>query len=255
MVAGAFKSSEVKIDVSSLKNIVELYPRYSYLFALNKNGELIMAWGNQTKVLETNVEEVSVNYSIIGKKKDGSFFAYGFNEIGRSIGGSTDVSEEAEKLLTEVEKWEDIVSFAAGSMYVVGVKSDGTVVAVDTNGNVKNTDELTNIKTIYASTKVPIGITKDGNVVTINASDKMERELDSWENVVKLEFGSWRPLVALHSDGTVSAYCKEEEPFYVGGWTDIVDIAAHEALIIGIKNDGTIVYYGDEDINLDHWNE
>ncbi len=113
----------------------------------------------------------------------------------------------------DVEDWKDIVAISTNSFYTVGLKSDRTVVAV---GNI--VDEECNVK--------------------------------DWKDIVAISAGESH-IVGLKSNGTVVAIggnwngqCNVED------WTDIIAISAGYAHTVGLKSDGTVVateYLGDKE--------
>ncbi len=127
--------------------------------------------------------------------------------------------------LAEIEKnqseWSDIIAIAAGgggsvgTGHTVGLRADGTVVAVG-----------------------------DNSLGQCNVSD--------WTNIVAIAAGDWH-TVGLRSDGTVvstrpnssiySAACNVE------GWSDIIEIAAGCGYTMGLHSDGTVVSLGYNDYN------
>ena len=132
---------------------------------------------------------------------------------------------------------------AAGAYHAVGLKSDGTVIAVssaeygqcDVNG-------WTDIVSISAGGKHTVGLKSDGTVVAVGDNQHGECNVGNWKSIVSIAAGG-EHTVGLKSDGTVVAVGSNN--YYgecnVNGWTDIVSIAAGETCTVGLKSDGTVV--------------
>ena len=73
--------------------------------------------------------------------------------------------------------WTDIVKVAAGTYHTVGLKSDGTVVAVGDNASgQRNVGGWTGITQVTAGTYHTVGLKSDGIVVAVG----LETELAKW---------------------------------------------------------------------------
>lgn len=102
--------------------------------------------------------------------------------------------------------WTDIVSLSAGKEHLVGLKADGTVVAVGAN--------------VYG-----------------------ECEVSGFSNIVAIDTGPYH-TVGLKTDGTVVAvgYSDDQNQVCnVASWKEIVSVAASATETMGLKADGSIV--------------
>ena len=105
---------------------------------------------------------------------------------------------------------------AAGGGYIVGLKSDGTVVAMGGNNDGQcNVGGWTDIVQVSANNVHTVGLKSDGTVVAVGDNG--------------------------------SGQCD------VGGWTDITQVAAGYEHTVGLKSDGTVVAAGWE-AELAKWN-
>ncbi len=98
-----------------------------------------------------------------GSGLNGEFFV-GLREDGTVISEGV----EQEYMINTVEKWSDIVKIAVGKETVVGLRGDGTVVAICPARSDKGqceVDDWTDVIAINTNGKVTIGITKDGAVL------------------------------------------------------------------------------------------
>lgn len=142
----------------------------------------------------------------------------------------------------DVKHWRDLVSVHAGSNFLVGLTSSGTVVGTgySTYGAV-DVEDWSDIVEVATGEEHTIGLKSDGTVVTTYNSfySKHYGDVSAWSDIVSVSaFGS--STIGLKADGTVvyapSSNTREEtNPF--ADWTDIVAISGG----YGIKADGTVV--------------
>ena len=146
----------------------------------------------------------------------------------------------------DVSGWTDIVAVAAGFSHTVGLHSDGTMVAVGNNeGGQCNVSGWSDIVAIAAGWNHTVGLRSDGTVLAVG-EDNYHGQCDvgGWSNIVAVAAGGYH-TVGLRSDGTVVAV---GENTYgqcdVSGWTDIVAVAAGFGHTVGLHSDGTVVVIG-----------
>ena len=134
---------------------------------------------------------------------------------------------------------------ATGWLHTVGLKSDGTVVAVGENYYGQcNVGGWTNIQQVAAGCALTVGFREDGTVVAVGANDDGQCNVGGWTDIVQIA-SCWGHTVGLKSDGTVVAVgANDDGQCNVGGWTDIVQVAAGDRHTVGVKDDGTVIAVG-----------
>lgn len=136
-----------------------------------------------------------------------------------------------------VSGWTDIVAISAGSSHTVGLKSDGTVVAVGDNEYGQcDVSDWTDIVAISAGLSHTVGLKADGTLVDTSSC------VSYGTDIVAFSSKSF-----LKSDGTVTIaknYSHIKENVY---WTDIVALSYKYFHAVGLKSDGTVVAVGDND--------
>lgn len=158
-------------------------------------------------------------------------------------------SEIAKQNRYEVDDWTDIVQVAAGAYHCVGLKSDGTVVAVGTNQYGQcDIDKWSDIVYVDAGWNCTVGIKSDKTLVIATENTTL----------LKYDFSSWTDLVAvaahrdgvfaLRADGTVLT-TRDDCPDVLG-WTDIIQISVSQRHVVGLRKNGTIVA-----ANIESWVE
>jgi len=135
---------------------------------------------------------------------------------------------------------------AAGWYHTVGLKSDGTVVAVgDSTFGRCNVDGWTNIVQVAAGGYHTVGLKSDGTVVAVGRETAGQINVGDWTDIVQVAAGEYF-TVGLKSDGTVVAVGDNSAgQCNVTSWTNIVQIAAGESHTLGLKSNGSVVTAGD----------
>ena len=144
-----------------------------------------------------------------------------------------------------VSGWTDIVAVSSGFFHTVGLKSDGTVVAVGRNGSGRcDVGNWTDIVAISTGYHHTVGLKSDGTVVAVGENEKGRCDVYGWTDIVAVSAGGDH-TVGLKSDGTVVTVGDNEDgQCNVNGWTDIVAISAGKYHTVGLKSDGTVVAVG-----------
>ena len=147
----------------------------------------------------------------------------------------------------EVGDWQDIVAVSAGGYYTVGLKSDGTVVAVGENDDGQcDVSDWKNIVSIRTGWSDTVGLKSDGTKVVVGIS-YVERYTNDWQDIMAVSAG-YDYAVGLKSDGTVVAVgYNNEGQCDVSSWRDIVAVSAGWDHTVGLKSDGTVVAVGNND--------
>ena len=153
------------------------------------------------------------------------------------------------------------------SKHTVGLKSDGTVVAVGSNEKYDyelkkavhcgqcNTEGWRNIVAISTGYEYTVGLRADGTVIAVGNNYEYDYELkkavhcgqcdtDGWRDIVAVSTG-YHHTVGLKSDGTVVAVGENESgQCNTGEWQDIIAVYAGGEHTVGLKSDGTVVAVG-----------
>ena len=171
--------------------------------------------------------------------------AIAFNRIGEHKDAQAR-SNELWKSARKAGLWETV---SAGGYHSVGLKSDGTVVAVGDNGYGRcEVSGWTDIVAISAGIVHTVGLKADGTVVAVGSNKQCQCDVSDWTDIVAISAGGFH-AVGLKADGTVVAVGENDHgQCNVGDWTDIVAISAGYYHTVGLKTDGTVVateYTGD----------
>ncbi len=135
--------------------------------------------------------------------------------------------------VTEVKEWKGIVSISAGSHVTVGLKSDGTVLAIGKDClGILDVGEWRDIIEIQAAVDNIVGLKKDGTVVNTMSSRTSEfKDIISIDASLSYEAG-------IKKDGTVVT---TSDTINTSSWKNIIAISASGSHLVGLKSDGTVV--------------
>jgi uncharacterized repeat protein (TIGR02543 family) len=143
---------------------------------------------------------------------------------------------------------------AAGSYHVVGLKTNGAVVAVGDNSyGQRNVNGWTNIIQIAAGPEHTVGLKSDGTVVAVGNNTFGRCNVEGWTGIVQVAAGGYH-TVGLKADGTVVGVGRDgqgQQDF--ASWTDIVQVAAGEVYTVGLKPNGTVVITGSCACDVSGW--
>ena len=151
----------------------------------------------------------------------------------------------------------NIPQVAAGWYHTVGLKTDGTVVAVGYNYYGQcNIGNWRNITQVAANGAHTVGLCSNGTVVAVGNNEKGQCNVGGWRNITQVATGCYHTM-GRKSDGTVVAVGDDGSgQCNVGNWTNITQVAAGWMHTVGLKSDGTVVavgynYYGQ--CNVGNW--
>ncbi len=134
-----------------------------------------------------------------------------------------------------------------GYGHTVGLKSDGTVIAVGDNEYEQcNAGGWTDTIQVAAGANSwhTVGLKSDGTVVAVGGNWAGQCDVGGWTGIIQVAAGGHH-TVGLKSDGTVVAVGQNNYgECNVSGWTDIVQVAGGCQLTMALKSDGTVVTAG-----------
>lgn len=224
LVAARTDASSYRIDTSEWRNIVQVVSGEQYVVGLKDNGTLTAQGHNgdgQTNIDDwENVCCIATGWRhTVGLKKNGDILITGYG---------------AAKQLAEIEKnksdWTDIVAVSAGG----GAKSQNAMGRGHT-----------------------IGLRKDGTVVAVGDNSYGQCDVKDWTDIKAIAAGDYH-TVGLRNDGTVVTTLQAESSAEIAQWTDIVAISAGYGYTIGLKENGEVVsagYDAQGQRNTENWDQ
>jgi alpha-tubulin suppressor-like RCC1 family protein len=103
-----------------------------------------------------------------------------------------------------------------------------------------------------------VGVKSDGTVVAVGDNVYGQCNVGDWMDIIQAD-GGGEHTVGLKSDGTVVAVGDNTYgQCNVGNWTDIIQVVAGRQHTVGLKSDGTVVAVGDNTYgqrNVDGWTD
>ena len=171
-----------------------------------------------------------------------------FHTVGLKVDGTVVAVGSNKYGQCDVSDWTGIIAVSAGHSHSVGLKADGTVVAVGYNEDGRcDVSDWTDIVAIGARNGHTVGLKSDGTVVAVGHNKNGQCNVDRWTDIVAISAGGWH-TVGLKSDGTVVAVgYNEHGQCNVSDWTDIVAVSAGNYHTVGLKSDGTVVVVGNNE--------
>ena len=212
-VAGRFDNNR-KIDASQWENIVDVAAGERFVVGLQKDGHVIADGHNDDH--QINIEKWENIISIdagwrftVGLTKDGELkFAGVFGK-------------QEEEFLYKKDEWKDVINISAGGGepggkhrgkgHTVGLKLDGTVVAVgDNSWGQCNISKWSNIVKVVAGDWYTVGLRDDGKILITGENRTSTRYIDDkilkrCTNIVDITAGYGQTL-CLTKDGTIIAF-------------------------------------------------
>lgn len=194
MTAGPENKSEF-LDTADWTVVESIVTGPTATLGLRADGAVLAAGPNPWNMNKTQGWNDIVQVAVGGP---GYYHSFGVRSDGRVEHSGQDQSTDA----TQVESWTDIRQIACGESYTVGLKTDGTIVA-------------------------------------LGAAKKFD--FSGWSEIVAIS-GGRHHIVGLKADGTVVATGKDGEGCLdVGDWAGIVAISAGDEITAGLRSDGTLV--------------
>ena len=172
--------------------------------------------------------------------------AGGFHIIGLKTDGTVVATGDNEYGQCNVSDWKNIISVSANIFHTVGLKNDGTVIAVGDNENgICNVSSWKDIICVAAGEYQTFGVKKDGSVECVGDPD-YSCGVSEWKNIKSI-FASAIHVFGLKYDGTVIS---GGDSFFgeceTHNWNNIVQIASSDFHTAGLKADGSVAIVGDE---------
>lgn len=177
---------------------------------------------------------------------------------------AADGSGAKTQLAVVVEPYIDLsrmqrVTLSAGDGFVLGIREDGTVIAVGKN-DYKQCDVKgwRDIVSVSAGFEHSLGLQSNGHVVAAGRDRFEQLDVEDWRGIIAIAAGG-NHSVGLKSDGTVVATgLNDYGQCNVSGWRDIVAISAGVGQTLGLKSDGTVVAAGTNkygECNVSGWKD
>lgn len=214
VTASQFRGQE--IDTSGWKDVVAISAGNQFFVALKEDGTVLAA--GKAGYTEKDVE----NWTGIVTVDTGWQHTVGLDKEGTIHITGNQAADLKREIAEHRNEWTGIVAISTGGSignrlgrgHVVGLKSDGRVVAVGDNSEGQcNVGEWEDIVAIAAGDYHTVGLKSDGTVVTTQSEEKYShsyRSINEWRNIVAISAGYGLTL-GLQSNGTVVA---------AGNWTD-----------------------------------
>ena len=235
---------DVRNKIQSVQGLICATP--AACLGVMSNGSVI----SSRYMTPSGVEDWRGIVAVSGTHAD-SDFAVGLQSNGTVI-TSTRTALVTDYGQFNVDKWTDIVAIGAGHRHTVGLKSDGTVLAVGENNNSQcDVSFWHDIVAISAGDYHTVGLKADGTVIAMGNHYNGRCDTSEWRDIVAISAGNAH-TVGLKADGTVVAVGNNEDGrLDVAQWNNIIAISAggtgYHGFTVGLKENGTVVATGNND--------
>lgn len=138
---------------------------------------------------------------------------------------------------TDLAEWTEIVAISAGNYHLLGLKADGTVVAVGSNLNGQcNTAELQDAVAIATGDNHSLILHGNGKVTALGNNLAGICNTSDWSDIIAISAGTLHSI-GLKADGTVVTLgnCKITDA------TDVIAISSNANNAALLKSDGTLL--------------
>lgn len=192
-----------------------------------------------------HIEELAAAREAIAGHRETTISAGSLYTLGLRTDGTVLAAGNNTYGQSDVSDWTDIAAISAGVYHTVGLKTDGTVVAAGNNGSGQcDVSGWTDIVAVSAGYQHTVGLKADGTVVAAGVNYYGKCNVSYWTDIVAVGAGGVH-TIGLKADGTV-VIANIESQYDASGWTDIVAVSAGGSHVIGLKADGTVVTVGFE---------
>ena len=257
--------NEASCKVESWKDIVAIWADTHITYGLRSDGTMVVADGADGGTMYTgrsNVRgwtDIKLPGDNLAESRDDlnseryiqaeALLAEGKTAEAAIAFGKIPLYEDARE--RSLALWNQIAhreTISAGDYHTVGLRNDGTVVAV---GNAQNGEcdvsGWTDIVAVSADGYCTIGLCSDGAVVATGSNDDGACNVNDWHDIVAISTCAGQ-TVGLRIDGTVVATgYNKEGACNVSDWADVVAVSAGADHTVGLRSDGTVVAVGDNE--------
>lgn len=205
------------------EDIVAISAGYSYVVGLKEDGTVVGTGHKSDGQLDINnwknIVAIATGWRhTVGLAADGSVHIAGYR-----------ADSQLRQIANHKEDWSNVIAIAAGGGH--SSSSDG-------NGHT-------------------VGLKSDGTVVAVGDNTFGQCNVSGWTDVIAIAAGDSH-TVGLRFDGTVYITGKYETNLKLGDkWTNVVAIAAGTEFTLGIRDDGTVLaegyYYQEQIPGPDEW--
>ncbi len=227
-----------------------LRTKYDKAMKLLDNGQKIEALAEFRKISDykNSNELIKGIYKQVydSKKHDGKKLSTGLEHtVGLKADGTVVAIGNNIDGQCNVSEWKDIAAVSTGFYHTIGLKTDGTVVAVGRNTNGQcNISDWQDILEVSAGANHTVGLKADGTVVAVGSNDDGQCNVSEWKDIVAVSAGA-NHTVGLKADGTVVAIGRNVDgQCNVSEWKDIVEVSTGFYHTIGLRADGTDIVVG-----------
>jgi len=176
-----------QVDIGEWKNIVAISAGWRHTVGLDEDGKVYITGISADKQLQ-EIAEASEKWSDIVAISAGGSATRNYGESGHTVGlkrdGTVVAVGDNDQGQCEVETWQDIVAISAGAYHTVGLRSDGTVVTTLNNSDANEINQWQDIVAVSAGYNTTFGLKKNGSIVSVGYDRDGQRDTDNWGEII-----------------------------------------------------------------------
>ena len=242
---GSYKDSAPKIDECKAAIIDGKYADALALLDAGKYDAAISAFEALGSYKDSHAKITECQYRTALSLKESGNYKEAAIAFGK-LGNYADAKAQSFALWAEFAQRDTL---SAGGSHTVGLKADGTVVAVGNNDQGQcDVSGWRDIIAISAGYNHTVGLKADGTVVAVGSNQAGQCDVSNWKDIVAISAGAYY-TVGIKADGTVIGVGNNYYGQRNMGWTDIIAISAGSNRTVGLKADGNVVAVGDNTYN------
>ena len=200
---------------------------------------------NIEDVQDTHLAELAAAREAITSHSETTISVRSNHIVGLKSNGTVVAVGKLSSEQSEISNWKDIIAVSTGGSHTVGLKLNGTVVAAGANDhNECEVFDWKNMTAVSAGLTHTVGLKANGTTVATGENDSGQCDVFDWTDIVAVSAGYYH-TVGLKADGTVVAVGNNAHgQCNVSDWNNIVAVSADNSNTVGLKADGTVVIAG-----------
>lgn len=229
-VVAVGSNAGLQCEVGEWEDIAYIYAYGNISVGLKKDGTLVFAGAADA------LEDAKKWKQVISVTLGDGYIAGLLSNHTVVVAGTTEIVTQS-----KVNSWKDITAIAASEETLFGMKEDGSIVRTSYTYGTAAKEEFTNLEKVVAADGYILGLKTDGTVICygVSGNDFGQEQVSEWSDIVDIA-GCSEAILGLKSNGTVEVI---GEGFYQDAkkWKNIKSVAVIDGIALGLQEDGTIV--------------
>ncbi|TET56774.1 MAG: chromosome condensation regulator, partial [Dehalococcoidia bacterium] len=149
-------------------------------------------------------------------------------------------------LAAEAEDGYRFVRWTGNVDTVANINSVTTAITMNGSYSIAASFQLRYASVVAAGSYHTVGLRADGTVVAVGRNDYEQCDVGGWSDIVQVAAGDWHTVGLKHDDTVVAIGDTLYGQCDVGDWSGIIQIAAGALHTVGLSGDGSVIAVGDD---------